>query len=247
MTRLIVTGAAAVVLAAVAAIAGWWFVIRSDAQLATSPPEIPAALTGATATPAAEVTEAAAATNEVSADPVLTFEVNSGLSEAAYFVNEELARLGVPSTAKGSTNEVSGTLHLTPDGSLARDADSQFTVDLRGLTSDEDRRDQRVQETLETSLYPAATFTAASVTGYDANIPEGEEQTLQLTGTLELHGVQKGVTWEVKAYRQGDAISALATVTVAFADFDMTAPTFAGIVSIDDKATLQVQLIAQAV
>jgi hypothetical protein len=32
-----------------------------------------------------------------------------------------------------------------------------------------------------------------------------------------------------------------------FADFNMTAPTFAQIVSIDDKATLQIQLIAQAV
>jgi polyisoprenoid-binding protein YceI len=246
MARLIVMGAGGVVLAAVAAIAGWWFVIRSDAQLATSPPEIPAALVNATATPGAEATEGVT-TSEVSAATVLTFEVNSGLSEAAYFVNEELATLGVPSTAKGSTNQISGAIHLTADGSLAPDAVSQFTVDLRGLTSDEDRRDQRVQETLETSLYPTATFTATSVTGYDASVAESEEQTLQLTGVLDLHGVKKEVTWEVEAYRQGDAISALATVTVAFAEFDMTAPTFGGIVSIDDKATLQVQLIAQAV
>jgi polyisoprenoid-binding protein YceI len=107
-------------------------------------------------------------------------------------------------------------------------------------------RDRRVQETLETSVYPTATFTASTVSGYDPSIPEGEEQALQLTGTLDLHGVQKEVTWEVKAYLQGDVISALATVTVPFADFNMTAPTFAQIVSIDDKATLQVQLIAQA-
>jgi polyisoprenoid-binding protein YceI len=246
MTRLIVMGAGGFVLAAVAAIAGWWFLIRADAQLATSPPVIPDALLSVTGTPGAEPTEAASM-SEVSADTVLTFELNPELSEAAYFVNEELATLGVPSTAKGSTNQITGTLHLTSDGSLATGAVSQLTVDLRNLTSDEDRRDQRVQETLETSLYPTATFTAISVTGYDPSMPKGEEQTLELTGTLDLHGAQKEVTWEVKAYRQGDAISALATTTVAFADFDMTAPTFGGIVSIDDKATLQVQLIAQAV
>jgi len=245
MAKVIVAGAASVLLVAIAAAGGWWFLVRDTAQLATSPPEIPAALLNATATPEAEATEAAAAT-EVSMDSTLTFAVNAELSEAAYFVNEELATLGVPSTAKGTTNQVSGTLYVTADGSLAAGAASQFTVDLTGLTSDESKRDERVQETLETSQYPTATFTATSVTGYDASLPEGEEQVLQLTGTFDLHGVQREVTWEVKAYRQGDAISALATVTVAFADFNMTAPTFAQIVSIDDKATLQVQLIAQA-
>ena len=245
MAKAILAGAASLVLAAVVAAGGWWFLVRDTAQLATSPPEIPAALLNATATPEAEATEAAAAT-EVSMGSTLTFAINPELSEAAYFVNEELATVGIPSTAKGTTNLVSGTLYLTTDGSLAADAASEFTVDLTGLTSDESMRDRRVQETLETTLYPTTTFTATAVTGYDAGLPEGEEQVLQLTGTLDLHGVQKEVTWEVKAYRQGDAISALATVTVAFADFNMTAPTFAQIVSIDDKATLQVQLIAQA-
>jgi polyisoprenoid-binding protein YceI len=239
MAKVILGGATSVLLVAVAAAGGWWFLVRDTAQLATSPPEIPAALLNATATPTAEATE-------VSTGSILTFEVNSELSEAAYFVNEELASLGVPSTAKGTTKQVNGTLYVTSDGSLA-DAPSQFVVDLSGLRSDESKRDERVQETLETAQYPTATFTAMAVTGYDPTLPEGEEQVLQLTGTLDLHGVQKEVTWEVKAYRQGDAISALATVTVAFADFNMTAPTFAQIVSIDDKATLQVQLIAQAV
>ena len=240
MAKVILGGATSVLLVAVAAAGGWWFLVRDTAQLATSPPEIPAALLNATVTPTAEATE-------VSTGSILTFEVNSELSEAAYFVNEELASLGVPSTAKGTTKQVNGTLYVTSDGSLAADAPSQFVVDLSGLRSDESKRDERVQETLETAQFPTATFTAMAVTGYDPTLPEGEEQVLQLTGTLDLHGVQKEVTWEVKGYRQGEVISALATVTVAFADFNMTAPTFAQIVSIDDKATLQVQLIAQAV
>ena len=102
-----------------------------------------------------------------------------------------------------------------------------------------------MQSALETSRYPSATFTITGVSGYSPAIPEGQEQTLQLTGILDLHGVQRETTWEVKAYRQGSAISALATTTVSFVDFNVTAPTFAGLVSIDDKATLQVQLIAQ--
>src|SRR6266508_1243573 len=123
MAKVILRGATSVLLVAVAAAGGWWFLARDTAQLATSPPEIPAVLLNATATPTAEATEA-------STGSILTFEVNSELSEAAYFVDEELASLGVPSTAKGTTKQVNGTLYVTSDGSLAADAPSQFVVDL---------------------------------------------------------------------------------------------------------------------
>jgi len=177
---------------------------------------------------------------------VLTFRINSSLSEAAYFVDEELASVGIPSTAKGATSEISGTFYVTADGAaFSPDAASSFTVDLRNLTSDKPMRDRRVQEALATSAYPTATFRVTSVTGYDPSIPEGEQQNLQLIGILDLHGVQEEVTWEVEAFRQGNVISALATLKISFADFNITPPTFAGLVSIDDKATLQVQLIAE--
>jgi polyisoprenoid-binding protein YceI len=68
-----------------------------------------------------------------------------------------------------------------------------------------------------------------------------------LTGTLDLHGVQREVTWDVKARREVNVISALATPTVAFSDFGITPPTFAKLVSIDEEATLQIQLIAEAI
>jgi len=238
----VIAGVPALSLLALVAVAGGWYLfVREDAQLATSAPDIPDEIAAATDAPddttASEVAES---------DGELAFAINSGLSEAAYFVDEELATIGIPSTAKGATNNVTGTLYVAADGTaLATDQASSFTVDLTGLTSDEDRRDQRVQQALDTGTYQLATFTVTSVSGYDPLIAQGEEQTLQLTGTLDLHGVQKEVTWEVKAFREGDAISALATVTISFADFDITAPTFQGLVSISDEATLQVQLIAE--
>jgi len=106
MARVMVAGTASVVLAAAVAIAAWWFLVRDTAQLATSAPEIPGALLNATATPSAQATDTATAA-EASTASTLTFEVDSGLSEAAYFVNEELATVGIPSTAKGTTNQVS--------------------------------------------------------------------------------------------------------------------------------------------
>jgi hypothetical protein len=41
-------------------------------------------------------------------------------------------------------------------------------------------------------------------------------------------------------------ITGLATVTFAFADFNIGPPTFAGLVSISDEVTLQVEMVAQA-
>jgi len=244
LSRLLMTGTGLVVMLAVVTAAGWWFLVRQDAQLATSAPEIPEELVQAAASPAPDATQGSS--DAEAADP-LTFRIDPGLSEAAYFVDEELASVGLPSTAKGSTTEIEGEFYLTADGTaLATTQASQFAIDLRNLTSDKAMRDQRVQEALETSQYPQATFSISSVSGYDPSIPAGEEQSLQLTGILDLHGVQKEVTWDVKAVREANVISALATLTVAFADFDITPPTFAQLVSIDDEATLQIQLIAAA-
>lgn len=243
MKRVILAGLIGAVAVAALAAGGWWFFIREDAQLATSAPDIPEGLVNATASPAPGAGDAATG----AAEDVLTYTINPDLSEAAYFVDEELASLGIPSTAKGSTSEIEGEFSLTADGTaLAPNATSQFTVRLGNLTSDESRRDGRVQQALETSTFPAATFNISSVTGYDSSMPEGEEQSLQLIGTLNLHGIQREVTWDVKAFREGNVISALATIVISFADFDITPPTFAGLVSIDDQVTLQVQLIAEA-
>ena len=101
-----------------------------------------------------------------------------------------------------------------------------------------------MQDALDTDLFPLATFTISEVTGYDPSIPDGEEQSFQMVGTLDLHGVQREVVWEVKARREGNVITALATVNFRYDEFDITAPEKAGIVSVEDDVTLQVQIVA---
>jgi polyisoprenoid-binding protein YceI len=222
------------VVAAGAAGAGWWFFVREDDKLATNAPAVPTELVNRTVTPAAGG---------------LTFRIIPERSEAAYFADEKLARLPLPSKAKGATNDIEGEFHLTDDGlSLDERAPSTFTVNLRTLKSDEARRDSRVQnDALQTGQFPTATFVATRVTGVDTSVPAGEEHTFQLTGTLDLHGVKKEVTWEVKARRDGNVMTALATVSFEFQDFDITPPNIAGFVSVQDKITLQVSVVAEAV
>ena len=232
--RIVLFGGGAVVIFIAAVIGGWWFLVRETAELATEPREIPQ--------------ELVERTDGISSSDTLTFQIIPEESEAAYFVDEELARLGLPSTAKGTTNAIEGQLVLTADGTaLAPGAESMFTIGLTTLTSDQARRDRSVQQALETSVFPVATFTIEEATGFDPSIGDGVQQDILLTGTLDLHGVQRAVTWEVAAVRESNVISALATVTFSFADFDITPPNIAGIVSVADEATLQVQLIAQLI
>jgi polyisoprenoid-binding protein YceI len=236
MLKLIIGAIVAVAVIFVAAGAAWYFFVREDNELATSAPAIPTELVDSSETPDAAAPSGA-----------LTFRIIPERSEAAYFADEQLASLGVPSTAKGLTKEIEGAFHLTEDGfDLDPSQPSTFTVQLTTLTSDEDRRDNRVQDALETSQFPTATFTAASVSGVDREMPLAEEHTFFLTGMLDLHGVQKEVTWEVKARRDGDVMTALATVNFLYADFNIDAPNIGGFVSVEDDVTLQVQVVAEA-
>ncbi len=243
--RLVIGGAAAALVVLALTAAGWWFFIREDNELATSAPEIPSDLAGreATQTPASAATEQPAAPGGG-----LTFRIIPERSEAAYFADEKLARLPLPSTAKGATRDISGEFHLTEDGfALDPAQESRFTVNLRTLQSDEGRRDSRVQsDGLQTDVYPTATFVVTSVSGVDPSVPAGEEHTFQMTGVLDLHGVQREITWEVKARREGNVITALATTNFLYADFDIPVLNIAGIVSVEDDVTLQVQIVAEA-
>ncbi len=224
---------------AVAGGAAWWLFVREDNQLATAAPEIPEQIPSAdSSTPAGS---AAPATN--SGEQVFTIVPEQ--SEAAYFAGETLARLGVPSTAKGATRDVKGRFALTADG-LDTANTTAFTVGLKSLTSDQPRRDTQAQNALQTSKYPSATFTATKVTGIPEEFPADADVSMQLTGTLDLHGVEKEITWDVKARKKGSALSVLATTTFKYADFNITRPNIGGFVSVDEEVTLQVQIIAVA-
>ncbi len=249
LPRILIGGTLAVVVIAAIAVGGWWFFIREDAKLATNSPAIPADLrTSPTAlaaggTPSTTVASGAAST----AGGGQTFTILSDRSEAAYFADEKLASLPLPSKASGKTSDITGSFHLTADGlNLDPSTPSTFTVNLTTIKSDKSMRDSRVQsQGLETSKYPTATFTATKVTGYDPSIAAGDEQSMQLIGMLDLHGVKKEVTWDLKARRDAGVMTALATLKFNFADFNIAVLNIANFVSVEDAVTLQVQVVAQ--
>lgn len=244
------------VLAVIVAGVGWYFFIREDNEAQKAAADITdevrqAAGQTATAPAAASPTAAAqgsntppaATTDGASTYAGKSYRIIEGQSEAWYLAPEKLASLPTSSTAKGTTKAVTGEFHLTSDG-LDPAKPTTFTVDLASITSDESRRDNRMRGALETSKYPTTTFTATGISGLPVEFG-ATDTVLQLTGTLDLHGVQKEVTWELKVKRDGDILSVLGTTGFKYSDFGITKPDIGGFVSVDENVTLQVQLFVQ--
>jgi polyisoprenoid-binding protein YceI len=243
--KIVLGGLAAIVVVAVVAGAGWWFFVREDAEPKTNSQAITDDLRTAVATAAASESPAASGETPAASGSGLAFTILPEQSEATYLAGETLANVGLPSTAKGVTNEITGVVYLTEDGwNLDPDNETKITVQLANLKTSEERRDNRVRDALEVTTFPEATFVATSVSGVDQALPIDQEHTFQLTGMMTLHGVEREVTWEVKARREGNILTALATINILYADFGITPPNIAGFVSVDDNVTLQMDIVA---
>ena len=88
-----------------------------------------------------------------------TWTVAAG-SQAGYRVTEQLASLPAASEAIGRTDQVTGQIVVTSDGTTTTVDSGSLTVDTTTITSDESRRDNRMRsEGLQTDEFPTATFT----------------------------------------------------------------------------------------
>jgi polyisoprenoid-binding protein YceI len=235
---------------AVVAYVGITLLRDDDPDLLTSAPEIPAAGNGpAASTPASTSTAQAVSAPQASA--LLRFVVDPAQSSATYVVREKLARLPVETDASGTTadtpsGDVTGELFLTTQG-LATTNQSIFRVDLNTLRSDESPRDNFVRtNALQTSVgnNRYAEFTIQSVSGFPTNYVEGTEVSLQLSGNMTIKGATSPVTFEVKARKQGEFLTATADTTFNMTDFGITPPNVPTARS-HDAVRLQVVLVTR--
>jgi polyisoprenoid-binding protein YceI len=163
-------------------------------------------------------------------------------TRARYKVQEQLAGISFPSEAVGTTESVTGTIIVNPDGSIA--PQSKLVIDLRTITSDQSMRDGYVQgRTLETDKFPMLELVPKRAVGLPAPLPAGGQAQagFQLVTDMTVHGVKKEVTWNVVATFANDMVSGRATTTVDFATFNMTKPSLARLLSVDDKIQLEIE------
>ncbi len=145
------------------------------------------------------------------------YETATG-SFVGFRIDEELA-IGGAATAVGRTGGVTGT--VTIDGTTLTATDIE--ADMTTITTNEDRRNRRVQEALETTTYPTATFSLTEPVEFgDASTGAVE---VTAAGEFTIHGVTLPVEVAIEAQLVEETIVVVGTTQVLLSDFGVTAPT----------------------
>ncbi len=213
-------------------------VLRGDdtAPLALATPDpSTAATTSADLRPsAAASTEPSTATSDGSVAGTWTVTADS---QAGYRVRERLANLDAESDAVGRTSDVTGTITVVETAGGAQLTAGEIAIDTTTITSDEDRRDNRLRtEGLQTDQFPTATFVLTQPVDVPAAAIDGTPTDVTLVGDLTLHGVTNSVEIPAQAQLTDGQIQVAGSLTFPLADFDITAPNVGGfIISIADE------------
>ncbi len=196
----------------------------------------------ASSTPAATAASGSnsAHASATAASDALRLNLVADGTQVRYRVREQLAALSLPSDAIGTTSAVTGTLVINPDGTII-DEQSQFVVDVTGLTSDKSQRDGFVQRNLlQTRQYPTVTFVPTSASGLASPLPVSGPLSFKLSGNLTAHGTTKPATWDVNAQILSSTdMTGTATTSFTFEDYNIQQPRVSVVLSVVDKITLE--------
>ena len=178
-------------------------------------------------------------------EAALRYRVVAERSAARYRVREQLAGISFPSDAVGTTSAIDGSVSFDAQGRV-RPSDSRLTVDLRMLRSDRDRRDSYVRRnTLETERHPTAVFTPSEVRGLPSPLPQTGTASLELIGDLTIRETTRRLTWEATATFNGREVGVQAKTSFRFADFGLSIPRVASVLSVEDTIRLETDLLLQ--
>jgi len=166
-----------------------------------------------------------------------TIEDNPTATFAGFRVDEELASIG-STTAVGRTPDVTGTIEI--DGDVLVSA--EIVVDLTTIISDQSRREGAIQDALNTDSHPTATFVSSEPVQLGAAATSGEIVNATITGNLTINGVTNTVDMTLEAQLIDGSILATGSTEIVFADFDVTIPSAAIVLSVEDHGILEIQL-----
>jgi len=169
----------------------------------------------------------------------LRFVVAPAGNEARYRVREQLVGVDLPNDAVGATQSIAGTLVVDANGAVVRDR-SRITVNITGLKSDKDRRDNFIKRrTMETEKFPTVELIPTALRGLTARPADGATTTFELLADLTVHGVTKPTTWKVTAKSEGPDLVGSATTAFTFKDFSLDQPKVPVVLSVADTIKLE--------
>lgn len=245
MSRTVKFGLVGLAVLIAAGAAFWYFVLRDD-----SPPPVsldsaldslgsptPGATTTTGETPSPEATTPTGAADEsLEGD----WEVDTTVDTfVGYRVEEELAQIGA-TTAVGRTPNVTGSLSINGD---TVELGATIEADMTTLRSDSGLRDGQLRnQGIEFGRFPTATFTLTEAVTIPEGMAAGERVSATLIGDFELHGVTRSVEIPVEAQVSNGYLVVVGSIVIQFADYDITAPSAARVLSIEDHGVMEFQL-----
>lgn len=180
------------------------------------------------------------------------FVIQSQTSQVKYFVEEEffngaVDRLGKTLgffTAIGTTQDISGQVVIDLNSpSIVKSGTFQVNADT--LTSDDARRDQKVQEEyLLSKEYPVITFEITGVEGLSAGYQNGTEVKFRLIGSLTILAAPQPVVFDVSAVLNGAELTGEASAVILLTDFGISPPEIPNFMTVSNEVTVVVNFTA---
>jgi len=167
-------------------------------------------------------------------------------SVAGYRVREKLGFLPAESDAVGRTSAIAGAATVTQTGHAVTVKAASFTVNVSDLKSNESMRDEHIRTIgLQSATYPTATFVLSKPLTLPPAALHGTVVHTSVTGVFNIHGTSKRETLPLEMRLANSAIEAVGSLTFPWGEFNMTAPSVGGFVSVTNQATMEFDIRLQ--
>jgi polyisoprenoid-binding protein YceI len=164
-------------------------------------------------------------------------------SVAGYRVREKLGFLPAESDAVGRTSTITGTATFTQSGQVVTVRAASFKVDVSKLKSNEAMRDQHIRTIgIQSATYPTVTFVLSTPLTLPGSAVNGDVVHTSVTGVFNIHGTSRRETVPLEMRLSSSEIQAVGSLTFPWSEFNMTAPSVGGFVSVTNHATMEFDL-----
>ena len=164
-------------------------------------------------------------------------------SVAGYRVREKLGFLPAEDDAVGRTSAITGTATLAEISHAVTVRAASFTVDVSKLKSDQAMRDQHIRTIgIQSATYPTATFVLSTPLALPTSAVNGDVVHTSVVGVFDIHGTSRRETVPLQMRLSNSEIEAVGSLTFPWSEFNMTAPSVGGFVSVTNHATMEFDL-----
>ena len=171
------------------------------------------------------------------------YRIDPTRSMASYEIGERIFGASA-SVATARTNGIAGDLVLDRSDPSQSHV-GEIVINVEQLTSDSSLRDARIRsDFLQSHQYSLSKFVTKQITGLPTAIEDGHSYDIELNGDLTVKATARPVTWTGTAKVVGDEVQVTVHATVKLSDFGVGPISIAGLVSTDDEAKLNLDVIA---